>query len=275
MTLALVGVGGFLVYKSGILQNLGSAVGGIGEGAATAVQGAGNAVADITGDASQITGNVADLTNPLGALGNAIANLINNQAQAQQVQQSIKDASTIREATQASNIDIEADRQAASTLSQLQAYDQIYAKTSGTERKVMLQDELTSLVKFGTSIDNWVAGAASSVWNFAKSTISSVATKAGSGQTPTEVFVAGQTTAQNQSKQQPTATSSTASKTAAQQAAINQFFNTSSTPIFSTAAKLPVSSTQKTINTQTALQKVTAAASIAAKSVISTIKKIF
>lgn len=85
ITLGLIGVGGYLVYKSNILQGLGQAsagigegVEGIGEGVSSAFVDTGQAIGDISGYISGATENILNLLSPLGALGTAVSRNIEN-----------------------------------------------------------------------------------------------------------------------------------------------------------------------------------------------------
>lgn len=147
-----VGVVGYLIYKSKILQGAGTAVQGLGEGISTGAQGLGEGISTIGSEAGDIVGNVSALTDPLGAVGAGVSDVIGAQFSnltSKTKQQQILDAKTFQK-------DVE-------PISDINAMKNINIANEQAKRSGLIQDQITDVTRAVTTFDERLASTAKKV----------------------------------------------------------------------------------------------------------------
>lgn len=158
--LAAVVGGGYLILKTTKLgeslgsvgEGVGEAVGGIGAGLGSVGEGVGQAISDISGQVSSITGDVAQLTSFVGEMGVWTAQ------QFEEMQ-----SRSLREHTQATEVDVSAFDKIKEDLAIIQARKEIIAAEEKAERDRLIQEEKTQYVEFATTMPERLSAIAGAV----------------------------------------------------------------------------------------------------------------
>lgn len=152
--LAALGVGGFLLYKSKILDGLGDIAGGAGvaaTGVGSGIGEIGQAAGDIgTGFAAGVN-SVLSLLNPLGALGTEVGQNITARGD-------ISESSLRREAKQSEQVDVQSFEKSNPILSNIQTETDIFSANQSSLRSKNWEETKTSVQE---NVLDWATSATS------------------------------------------------------------------------------------------------------------------
>jgi len=164
--LILGGAGIYFLYKSDFFKGLG----GVSEGAGTAVQGLGSGISEAAGGLGQgisnigtgVGSSVSEILGGASAPFGFIGDVFSGQADIITTQQDIIKNASLREASQANVVDYSAFAQSQDALAQLQAAGDINATAEFQNRRSLREDNKTDFTRYLTNLDENVISIAKS-----------------------------------------------------------------------------------------------------------------
>ena len=169
--LLLGGAALYVVTKSGVLSGLGQGVGDIAEGAGTAAQGLGGGIAGAAIGVGQGVGQVGYSTQDILQFATAAAGEIGRQSALNiQLREELERSRTIRENTQAQEVDIISHEQTKQPLAEIQSQTDIKVSQEQSTRTIIKEEEKTQwlgrLTQADDALINWGGSKLFSAWKY-------------------------------------------------------------------------------------------------------------